>query len=92
MGSTICEVDGKQKHARLRKGSSQRGHKRFIEGPSLKAEHGDPTAALSDLDDAVGSQPELADAPDVIAGRARATERLAARRPRPAVDGTTRNR
>jgi tetratricopeptide (TPR) repeat protein len=58
----------------------------------LEAEHGDPKAALSDLADAVRSRPELADAADVTAGRARATERLAARPRTPADTGTTRNR
>jgi len=45
----------------------------------LTAEHGDPAAALRDLDEAVRHQPEVADRVDVIAARARANARLQAR-------------
>jgi tetratricopeptide (TPR) repeat protein len=55
----------------------------------LEAEHGDPAAALHDLDDAVRSQPDLGRTPDVTAARARAAERLAWRRPPPVDTGTT---
>jgi tetratricopeptide (TPR) repeat protein len=48
----------------------------FIGRGTVGAEHGDPTAALRDLDEAVRLQPEAGERPEVVAARLRAVSRL----------------
>lgn len=47
---------------------------------AISAEHGDPAAALRDIDKAIRLSPELAERPDVISARSRAHARLESHR------------